>query len=843
MAKDKREKNSMLLPMWGVIAIIAGSLLIAGRTAVKTYDTGGVTRAYPQWCCSMDVTDDMRYVAINDDDEIIYCIDREDHNKVRYMLDKRDFRVEYARPEEICFDEEGSLYVYVVEQEENNRGDLSERILRFDREGNFSGEYIISEEPGAKEYKTRYGMKAHDGYVSYVEGNGDNYAIMTLDPKSRETVKVAEFPLEEYQAVSNAEYNGDSYLVMLNDGKTYKSGMNGERELLYQSDFRINCSDEDNLLADLFTQVNGTYYFLDKKFYDTIYAYRDGECKKAYTLTELLGWEENLEQTDYRGYHTMVVENSFSCLQSHQDILEFSSNANLFLVTGDGVEEIPASDEGLSLPLRYVIPAVYGKVALFLGVFLVAGGILLIVADMILHRFTVFSKMLISIIPFIIVAFSTLTMVIVKKVETIYFERADEEMAAVSSLMASGLDKELILELGDMDDITNGNVQKMRDQLKLLAEDRAGWSDSMSFDLLAYDSSQCNYLLATYPQREETYLNTYFLQTVSDLEATRVGGSNTYSKKTFNQSYRYVDAITVIYNEDNEPIALLDVYKYLDKMQDEIRSIQISIIRIAVLFTGVVIILLVVIAGYITGSLKRTSSVIKEISGGNLFARVEKISKDEVGVVAQGINDMADQLVQMFQNQAFFSRQVIETLVGTIDAKDKYTNGHSLRVAKYSKEIAKRLGKSRAEQENIYYAGLLHDIGKIGVPDEIINKTARLSEEEYAVIKRHPEIGHDLLKNLSQIENIDIGAYGHHERYDGKGYPQGLKGDEIPEIARIIGVADAYDAMTSNRSYRNAMSQEKVRSEIEKGKGSQFDPVFADIMLEVDEDIKTEIYG
>lgn len=134
---------------------------------------------YPQWCCSMDVTDDMRYVAINDDDEIIYCIDREDHNKVRYMLDKRGFRVEYARPEEICFDEEGSLYVYVVEQEENNR---------------------------------------------------DNYAIMTLDPKSRETVKVAEFPLEEYQAVSNAEYNGDSYLVMLNDGKTYKSGMNGDQK-------------------------------------------------------------------------------------------------------------------------------------------------------------------------------------------------------------------------------------------------------------------------------------------------------------------------------------------------------------------------------------------------------------------------------------------------------------------------------------------------------------------------------------------------------------------------------------------------------------------------------------
>ncbi|MGN0495260.1 MAG: response regulator [Lachnospiraceae bacterium] len=183
------------------------------------------------------------------------------------------------------------------------------------------------------------------------------------------------------------------------------------------------------------------------------------------------------------------------------------------------------------------------------------------------------------------------------------------------------------------------------------------------------------------------------------------------------------------------------------------------------------------------------------------------------------------------------SLQMVKTLAGTIDAKDKYTNGHSERVAEYAKEIAKRVGKSQKEQEDIYYMGLLHDIGKIGVPDEIINKTSRLTDEEYEIIKTHPSIGADILKNVSEMPDIAIGAHWHHERFDGKGYPDHLEGKNIPEIARIIGVADAYDAMTSNRSYRDVLPQEVVRSEIKKGKGTQFDPDFADVMLRmIDED-------
>ena len=179
------------------------------------------------------------------------------------------------------------------------------------------------------------------------------------------------------------------------------------------------------------------------------------------------------------------------------------------------------------------------------------------------------------------------------------------------------------------------------------------------------------------------------------------------------------------------------------------------------------------------------------------------------------------------------SMQMVHALANTIDAKDSYTNGHSTRVAKYSVMLAERMGYTGEKLEQLEYAALLHDIGKIGVPREIINKPSKLTDEEYEIIKTHPAIGANILNEISEIPDIAIGARWHHERYDGKGYPDQLKGLEIPEIARIIGVADAYDAMTSKRSYRDVLSQEIVSSELEKGKATQFDPQIAEIMMEL----------
>ena len=180
---------------------------------------------------------------------------------------------------------------------------------------------------------------------------------------------------------------------------------------------------------------------------------------------------------------------------------------------------------------------------------------------------------------------------------------------------------------------------------------------------------------------------------------------------------------------------------------------------------------------------------------------------------------------------------IMQILAKTIDAKDKYTRGHSVRVANYSREIARRMGKSDREQEKIYRAALLHDVGKIRIPDGIINKPGKLTDEEYAFIKLHPVSGFHILKSFSADQLIATGAKFHHERYDGKGYPSGLVGENTPEHARIIGVADAYDAMASNRSYRDALPQDVIRSELLAGKGTQFDPRIVEVMIRmIDED-------
>ena len=209
---------------------------------------------------------------------------------------------------------------------------------------------------------------------------------------------------------------------------------------------------------------------------------------------------------------------------------------------------------------------------------------------------------------------------------------------------------------------------------------------------------------------------------------------------------------------------------------------------------------------------------------------LQKNLEDEVARQTQEVAKKTRENEQLFFH-------VIQALAETIDAKDTYTNGHSNRVAEYSKEIAKRYGYSEKQLDDIYMMGLLHDVGKIGVPDAVINKPGALSEEEFNLIKNHPVMGARILQKIKEMPALAKGARWHHERYDGGGYPDGLKGMDIPEEARIIAVADSYDAMSSRRSYRDVLPQEKIRSEIENGKGTQFDPVFAGIMLDMmDED-------
>ena len=220
-----------------------------------------------------------------------------------------------------------------------------------------------------------------------------------------------------------------------------------------------------------------------------------------------------------------------------------------------------------------------------------------------------------------------------------------------------------------------------------------------------------------------------------------------------------------------------------------------------------------------------------------LFIHIKRNIKNEIKTIEENKIYLEKEVDRKTKEIRKLLVQSMNTLSNAVDAKDYYTNGHSIRVAEYSRLLAQRLGLSKERQEEIYYAGLLHDIGKIRVPDSIIKKEGKLTDEEYEYIKLHPVSGYHILKEISASSDIAIGAKYHHERYDGKGYPNGLEGENIPEIARILGVADAYDAMSSNRCYRKALPQDVVRAEMVKGRGTQFDPNIADIMLDIiDED-------
>ncbi len=186
-------------------------------------------------------------------------------------------------------------------------------------------------------------------------------------------------------------------------------------------------------------------------------------------------------------------------------------------------------------------------------------------------------------------------------------------------------------------------------------------------------------------------------------------------------------------------------------------------------------------------------------------------------------------------------RESMETFIGFIDAKDPYTNGHSIRVAKYTRRIAAEFGYDDEELERIFYVALLHDCGKIGVPDNILGKPDRLTDEEFAVIKSHTTRGGAILTHFKSLENAGEGALYHHERYDGKGYPEGKAGEDIPFIARIICVADSYDAMNTDRVYRKRLSKERIMEEIREGSGKQFDPKVAEKMLSLIENDQLNI--
>lgn len=231
-------------------------------------------------------------------------------------------------------------------------------------------------------------------------------------------------------------------------------------------------------------------------------------------------------------------------------------------------------------------------------------------------------------------------------------------------------------------------------------------------------------------------------------------------------------------------------------------------------------------------------------TGLGLFVFLISLTWTALRALGMQMKTQQDEVLASREQTEKMGIQLLTTLVNAVDAKDPYTNGHSNRVAMYAREIARRDHRNEAYQNRLFYMAIVHDIGKIGIPDSILKKPGRLSDEEFAIIRTHPRQGAEILSDVTEMPWITTGARWHHERYDGRGYPDGLAGTDIPEEARIIAVADAYDAMTSDRSYRARMNQAKVRSIMAEGRGTQFDPHFADLMIEmIDEDRDYQLRG
>lgn len=198
---------------------------------------------------------------------------------------------------------------------------------------------------------------------------------------------------------------------------------------------------------------------------------------------------------------------------------------------------------------------------------------------------------------------------------------------------------------------------------------------------------------------------------------------------------------------------------------------------------------------------------------------------------------VADRITAFLENQRLYDdladllMGLLHAMVSSIDAKDPYTSGHSERVAHLSRRLAEALGFSQVMCQRVYLSGLLHDVGKIGVPDAILCKPGKLTEEEFTILKRHPEIGGRILTRIRQLSDLMPGVLYHHERYDGRGYPSKRAGKDIPRLGRIICLADCFDAMTTNRTYRAAMPIDSAIAEIRRCAGSQFDPLMSEAFL------------
>jgi HD-GYP domain-containing protein (c-di-GMP phosphodiesterase class II) len=288
-----------------------------------------------------------------------------------------------------------------------------------------------------------------------------------------------------------------------------------------------------------------------------------------------------------------------------------------------------------------------------------------------------------------------------------------------------------------------------------------------------------------------------------------------------------------IYDRNGVAVAVLGVdilAPEVSKMQKVVHLRAVFVLLLGILFS---VILGIFISRRISEPIKKLAQATHRVAAGDLHYQVNVKGDDEIGALAASFNGMATRLRESRNKIHGYFYDVIQSLVRIVEARDRYTRGHSERVAEYAAKIAVTLGFSPDEIEVLKETALVHDIGKLGIQESVLNKKEKLTEEEWEMIRKHPLIGENILKPVALNQKMLSIVRGHHERYDGKGYPDGLKAHEIDTFAQLLCVVDAYDAMTSSRAYRPAFSKGEALEELKRNKGTQFNSKIVDVFVQI----------
>jgi putative nucleotidyltransferase with HDIG domain len=288
-----------------------------------------------------------------------------------------------------------------------------------------------------------------------------------------------------------------------------------------------------------------------------------------------------------------------------------------------------------------------------------------------------------------------------------------------------------------------------------------------------------------------------------------------------------------IYDKNLKPVAVLGV----DMDAQEVYLLQ-SAARAKALFILVLVIAVSIILGAwvsmgVAQPVKKLVEGTRRIAAGDLGYKVEIKSSDEIGELAKAFNAMAGKLSASRQKLQDYFYRVVQSMVRSLEAKDRYTRGHSDRVSEYAGKIAEAMGFSPEKVEMLMKAAQLHDIGKLGIHEDILNKKSSLSDSEWSLVRQHPAVGEEILKPIFLDDEMLAVVRSHHEWFNGAGYPDGLKGGQINIFAQIVSVADSYDAMTSSRSYRAALGKEEAIKRLREVSGTQFNPKIIEIFIKI----------